>query len=73
MIRAESEDLCVGCETCFHCGRQKPIVQLKMYCDKCGDDIEMSYKIDGKDICENCLEDVLEITWLEDLDVQDYV
>ncbi|MBO5969146.1 MAG: hypothetical protein J6S14_11695 [Clostridia bacterium] len=27
------------------------------YCDKCGDEMEEVYKVDGEDLCEECLKD----------------
>lgn len=28
------------------------------YCDKCGDELEEIYDVDGEELCEECLKDV---------------
>ena len=30
------------------------------YCDKCGEDVEELYKVDGEELCEECLKDNFE-------------
>ena len=49
---------CVGCpQGCVLCGRQH--WYLRVTCDICGDTIvEGGDRIDGKDICDNCLDDM---------------
>lgn len=51
MIKYEND--CVGCpQGCIHCGRDKT---QHLYCDKCDEDVEELYKVDGEELCEECL------------------
>ena len=52
------EDECCGCATeSYPClgsacsNRNVP----HFYCDKCGEDVEELYKVDGEELCEECL------------------
>ena len=36
------------------------------YCDKCGEDVEELYKVDGEELCEECLKDNFEKVELEE-------
>ena len=48
---------CVECGIgCIHCGREEEEV---VFCDNCGDSDCTCYDVDGKDICEDCLENVV--------------
>lgn len=49
------EDWCVGCDYCigFACPYRKKIPVH--YCDKCGDEIDEIYDVDGEELCECCL------------------
>ena len=55
MVKYENE--CVGCPPEMGCiGSACPNRNVKyLYCDKCGDDAEKLYVVDGKEICEDCL------------------
>jgi len=49
------ENYCVGCETCYHCGRDKDVWIWE--CDICGDTFyeeDEVIQINGKDYCERC-------------------
>lgn len=55
------EDRCCGCATeAFHClGSSCPNRNTEIYyCDKCGDEIEGVYEVDGEDLCEACLKEM---------------
>ena len=52
------EDECCGCATeSYPClgsacsNRNVP----HFYCDKCGEDVEELYKVDGEELCKECL------------------
>ena len=56
MIKYENE--CCGCATeSYPClGSACPNRNVKhLYCDKCGEDVEELYKVDGEELCEDCL------------------
>lgn len=56
MIKTSSENDCVGCEHCINCGRDKDyLVVDNLICDKCGNDADELYVVDGKQICIKCL------------------
>lgn len=55
MVKYENE--CVGCEcgcSCIGCSL-KSVKHL--YCDKCGNDVEDLYDLNGKEVCEDCLKE----------------
>ena len=63
------EDECCGCATeSYPClgsacsNRNVP----HFYCDKCGEDVEELYKVDGEELCEECLKDNFEKVELEE-------
>ena len=67
MIKYENE--CYGCATesypclgsaCYN--RHVP----HFYCDKCGEDVEELYKVDGEELCEDCLKNNFEKVELEE-------
>ena len=67
MIKYENE--CCGCATesypCF--GSACPNRNVKhLYCDKCGEDVEELYKVDGEELCEECLKDNFKKVELEE-------
>lgn len=41
---------CVGCglSPCYHC------TELELICDDCGSEVENLYKLDGRQVCEDC-------------------
>ena len=43
---------CVGCETCFNCGRREDYYYH--VCDECGS-TEQLYKFEDKELCAKCL------------------
>ena len=52
------ENRCCGCATpAYPCrGSACPLVNIKIYyCDKCGDELDDIYDVDGKELCEYCL------------------
>lgn len=54
------ENHCCDCATPgYPClGSACPLVRVKVYyCDKCGDELDEVYKVDGDDLCENCLKE----------------
>lgn len=54
------ENNCVGCEVCWHCGRDE---QEVVVCDECGDYAD--YKTSEGDFCEQHLEEMLNNMWKE--------
>ena len=63
------EDECCGCATeSYPClgsacsNRNVP----HFYCDKCGEDVEELYKVDGEELCEDCLKNNFEKVELEE-------
>ena len=50
------ENHCVGCDHCmgFACPYKKVPVY---YCDKCKDELDEVYEVDGEELCERCLLD----------------
>lgn len=55
MIAYENE--CVGCPKEMGClGSSCPNRNVEhLYCDRCGDDCEVLYDVDGEQLCEECL------------------
>lgn len=49
---------CVGCETCFNCGRREDYVYAE--CDKCGTSEFLIYSYKNNMYCVNCLFEVLQ-------------
>ena len=67
MIKYENE--CCGCATeSYPCmGSACPNRNVPhFYCDKCGEDVEELYKVDGEELCEECLKDNFEKVELEE-------
>lgn len=58
----EKEDQCVGCADGLGClGSSCPNRNVEViYCDCCGEKIDRDdwYKVDGEDLCEECLKDM---------------
>ena len=67
MIKYENE--CCGCATesypCMGSACRNRNVP-HFYCDKCGEDVEELYKVDGEELCEECLKDNFEKVELEE-------
>ena len=38
-----------------HCSRRRVKVH---YCDRCGEDLDAIYAVDGEEICEECLKEM---------------
>ena len=67
MIKYENE--CCGCATeSYPClGSACPNRHVpRFYCDKCGEDVEELYKVDGEELCEDCLKNNFEKVELEE-------
>ena len=62
------ENECVGCPPEMGClGNSCRYKNVKhLYCDKCGEDVEELYKVDGEELCEECLKDNFEKVELEE-------
>ena len=65
------EDNCVGCPAELGClGDVCPYKHMHVdYCDECGDDCA-EYRIDGKDLCEECAKELL-LDMFNDLTIKD--
>ena len=59
MIKYENE--CVGCPPERGClGSACPNLNVtRYYCDKCGEEVDAYFDIDGEMICDDCIHDVL--------------
>ena len=57
------ENECVGCPPEMGClGTACPNINVKhRYCDKCGDDAEKLYVVDGDEVCDDCLHKMFEV------------
>lgn len=57
------EDECVGCPTGMGCmGSACPYQNVKHYiCDKCDDEFEKIYYYEGRELCLDCIEGLLEV------------
>lgn len=54
------ENHCCDCATPgYPCrGSACPLTRVEVhYCDKCGDELDDVYDIDGEELCEECLKD----------------
>lgn len=53
---------CVGCPPELGClGNSCPNRNIPyLVCDKCGEEAEKLYKVDDKEVCEDCLLDMFE-------------
>lgn len=54
------ENHCCDCATPgYPCrGSACPRVRVEVYyCDKCGDELDEVYEVDGDDLCEECLKE----------------
>lgn len=59
MIRYENQ--CVGCTSMglFCMGSTCPNLNVPIYCcDKCGEELDEVYEVDGEELCEECLKDM---------------
>lgn len=59
------ENQCVGCDVCYHCGRNKVEV---LVCDECKDYAD--YETDEGNFCEHHFETMLNACW-EDLTIEE--
>lgn len=50
-------DACNGCEICLGCGKKHT---KKLVCDNCGDDENQLYYFDDKELCIDCIEELLD-------------
>lgn len=57
------EDECVGCPTGMGCmGSACPYQNVKHYiCDKCDDEFDKLYYYEGRELCLDCIEKLLEV------------
>ena len=66
MVKVEYENDCVGCpQGCINCGR-KHSRYVYLICDKCGDEVDALYKLDGEELCSSCVLDNLEVITEDD-------
>lgn len=68
MVRIENN--CVGCERCYHCGRD----HVKAYiCDKCGNyvDSDELYDTDAGELCKACMLQMFEKKFYGDFEDQE--
>ena len=59
MIRIENR--CCDCATPgYPCrGSACPLVDIEVYyCDKCGEELDEIYDVDGEELCEYCLKEM---------------
>ena len=63
MIKYENE--CVGCPPEIGClGSVCPNRNVPhYYCDRCGEDVDAYFDIDGEMVCDDCAHDMLEQTY----------
>ena len=62
MIKYQND--CRGCAVpAYPClGDSCPLRHSRhLYCDKCGDDVEKLYYLNGEELCKNCVLEKLEI------------
>lgn len=54
----EIENHCVGCD--IRCrGSGCPLREVKVhYCDRCGEELDDIYEVDGEELCEECLKEM---------------
>ena len=58
MVRIENQ--CLGCEDLgMHClGAACPRKRVEVrICDKCGEELDDIYEVDGEELCEDCLKE----------------
>lgn len=59
MVKYEND--CVGCPAERLCLDSCPYRKLPhLYCDKCGEEAEKLYNLDGENLCEECVLDSLD-------------
>lgn len=65
------EDHCVGCDRCYHCGRD----HIRVYiCDKCGDYVDGElYDTEAGELCKACTLKLHEAKFYGDFDDPDSV
>lgn len=51
------ENYCCSCDPCWGsiCPNRKVPVH---YCDKCGEELDKIYDVDGEELCESCLKEM---------------
>lgn len=58
MIKYENECCCCATESYPCMGSACPNINVPhLYCDRCGDDCEELYDLDGEELCKECLLD----------------
>lgn len=63
MINIVYESDCVGCpQGCINCGRSEKKPRAEMICDECGYEDEVLYKVDGQEVCIDCVKKLYAIT-----------
>jgi hypothetical protein len=66
MIRYE-DDCCMCATAGYPCtGAHKRVPHL--YCDRCGEEVEEAYDVDGEAICEGCISEVFPIKGVEEFE-----
>ena len=64
MVKIENQ--CIGCAVdAYPCrGSSCPYREVEVhYCDKCGEEIDESFEVDGEELCEECLKDMFRKEW----------
>lgn len=58
------ENQCIGCEYCIDCGAKSVKAS---YCDRCDNEVEDLYIFDDKELCLDCLYEVLATEYAEEI------
>ena len=61
MIKIENN--CVGCPPEMGClGSNCPYMDVEVhYCDKCEEELDEIYNVDGEELCEDCLKEMFKV------------
>lgn len=59
-VKIRKENDCRECAECKGCGRDRERKVEYLECDRCHDEVDKLYVLDGKQLCECCLFDEIE-------------